>query len=67
MNFELLKDCLQRRNISVNELAYKMGIDRSTFYRKARGDSDFYRKEIQVTKDMLNLTSAEVDRIFFGK
>ncbi|KXU52184.1 toxin-antitoxin system, antitoxin component, Xre domain protein, partial [Candidatus Stoquefichus sp. KLE1796] len=45
----------------------KIGVDPATFYRKKIGESDFYRREIQVLRKILNLTSKEVDEIFFDE
>ena len=43
----------------------KIGVDPATFYRKKVGESDFYRREIQALRKILNLSSKEVDSIFF--
>ena len=40
-------------------------MSRATFYRKKRGESDFTRSEIRKIMKELNLTSEEVDSIFF--
>lgn len=51
--------------LSVDKVANLLGINAATLYRKINGDSDFSRSEIQLLKHVLNLTSAEMEDIFF--
>lgn len=50
---------------SIRELSTDLGINEATFYRKIRGDSDFYRHEIIKIKDLLGLSIDETNEIFF--
>lgn len=47
------------------EVAKRLSINQATYYRKKRGFSDFYREEIRIIADLLDLSSEEVNRIFF--
>lgn len=65
MNVKMLNEKIQQSGLSGIELATILKIDEATLYRKKNGTSDFYRREIQVIKSVLNLTNEEVDKIFF--
>ncbi len=67
MNYYLLEMKMKEAGISVEIASKKIGVDPATFYRKKIGESDFYRREIQVLRKILNLTSKEVDEIFFDE
>lgn len=51
--------------LSVDKVANLLGINAATLYRKMNGDSDFSRGEIQLLKDVLNLSGKEMEDIFF--
>lgn len=65
MNVKMLNEKIQQSGLSGIELATILKIDEATLYRKKNGTSDFYRREIQVMKSVLNLTNEEVDKNFF--
>ena len=65
MNSLLLELKMKQAGISVEQASNQTNMDPATFYRKKVGESDFKRKEIQVLRKTLNLTSEEVDAIFF--
>lgn len=65
MNAYLLELKMKQSNITTEKAAKATNMDPATFYRKKIGESDFYRREIQVLRKILNLTSEEVDSIFF--
>ena len=67
MNVLLLEMKMKALKISNEDMANYLNIDASTFYRKKSGISDFSRKEMQMIKKRLNLSSEEVDHIFFGE
>lgn len=58
--FEVLKEY----GMQVQELAERLGISRTTLYRKVAGESDFTRKEIQKCRDIFGVAACE--RIFFA-
>lgn len=62
LEYELKRNEKTRRN-----LADYLGINITTLYRKITGESDFTRSEIQKTKDYLDLTSEQLEHIFFEK
>ena len=45
------------RNIKKNDMCAMLGISRSAFYRKCKGDSEFTQGEIQKIVEILNLES----------
>ncbi|MEG0366081.1 MAG: hypothetical protein RR585_04545 [Coprobacillus sp.] len=65
MNAYLLEMKMKEANVSTEKAASETNMDPATFYRKKNGDSDFYRREIQILRRLLNLTSEDVDLIFF--
>lgn len=65
LNAFLLELKMKEANVSTEKAAKETKMDPATFYRKKVGESDFYRREIQILRKLLNLTSEEVDSIFF--
>ena len=67
MNVKLLTKKIRDGKIKINDLAKKLSIDRSTFYRKLENDGEkFTIKDILILKDYLNLTNEEANSIFFN-
>ena len=66
MNLLLLKSKMVEKGITDQELSSLLGINQATLFRKRNGTSDFYRNEIKVIKEVLNLTDRDIDLIFFG-
>ena len=66
MNTTLLKARMIEHGYNDEQLSIVLGINPATFYRKKNGQSDFLRKEIQVMRDVLRLSSEDVDAIFFA-
>ena len=67
MNINKLNGRMVEMNITNAQLAEALGIDDATLYRKKAGTSDFYRKEIQMIKEVLNLSDDDVRAIFFDQ
>lgn len=67
MNIRLLTIKLLAENISNSTLAEKLGIGRSTLYRKLSGQTEFTRSEIAAMKEVLSLDDDLLVEIFFGK
>lgn len=65
MNATNLRHVMLDRNVSLKELSKRSGITSATLYRKLNGQSDIYLTEIKAITDALNLTSEEMDSIFF--
>lgn len=66
MNVAMLKKKIGERGINVETLAEKIGIDRSTMYRKLNADISTTVAEAVKIKDALGLTNEEARSIFFG-
>ncbi|MBQ9047409.1 MAG: hypothetical protein IJ120_05880 [Solobacterium sp.] len=66
MNLQLLKARMVEKGVDDTQIASALGINISTLYRKKSGESDFYRKEIQIIKMVLNLSDEDVRNIFFA-
>jgi hypothetical protein len=52
---------------TMDELAWKLGINAATLYRKKTGISDFTRSEIQRISEILSLSRDEVVAVFFAE
>lgn len=66
MNIAMLKKKIDERGINVETLAKKIGINRSTMYRKLNSDINTTVAEAIKIKDALGLTNEEARSIFFG-
>lgn len=66
MNVPMLKKKITEKGYNVETLAEKIGIDRSTMYRKLNGDISTTVKEAVRIRDALGLTNDEAKSIFFG-
>lgn len=69
MNSAKLMAKIVENGTSVEKLSYLMGINKSTFYKKLRKDyhADFYRREMIMIRNELNLTNDEMTAIFFSE
>ena len=67
MDMYLLEMKMKKSGVTNEQLAKLLKIDPATLYRKKVGESDFYRREIQMIRTELNLTPEEVDLIFFNQ
>lgn len=50
--------------LSLQQVAAELGINEATLYRKMKGKSDFYRKEIQQLCELLNIENPAA--VFFA-
>lgn len=66
MNVKKLKSKLLEKGMNVEDLAKKMGVDRSTLYRRLSDRKKMTIKAAQEIKDAIPLTSNEARDIFFG-
>lgn len=66
-NENLLKAKIIEKDKSTLELCRKIGVCEATFYRKLRREGDFSRFEIKQITELLGLSSAERDAIFFAE
>lgn len=58
---------LKEKDLTQEDAAKIIGVSATTLYRKMNGRSDFTRNEIQLFRSEFELTSAEVDDIFFSQ
>lgn len=66
INVNKLKGKIVENGLKVGELALKIGIDRSTFYRKLKNQGDsFTVREVNLICKELKLTKDEAMEIFF--
>lgn len=63
-----LKAKVVERGLTVGEVAEQLGINRSTLYRKMRDQTgkSFTVKEVQHLSTILQLTTTEIQDIFYG-
>ena len=66
MNVPMLKKKIGEKGMNVETLAEKVGIDRSTMYRKLNGSISTTVSEANRIKEVLGLTNDEARAIFFG-
>lgn len=68
VNVKLLKETMKEKEVSNEILAEKIGIDKSTFYRKIKEDSkSFNVNEAYDICKALNLTGDQAIKIFFNE
>ncbi|VFB17228.1 Helix-turn-helix [Urinicoccus massiliensis] len=64
-----LKELKRRRinkDLSQQELANKIGVDKMTYWRKENGMRDFNRTEIENISKVLGLSPIDIKLIFFN-
>lgn len=65
-NQNLLKAKMVEKGLTTLQICGEIGICEATFYRKLSRNGDFSRFEIEKISDMLKLTTAERNSIFFA-
>ena len=67
ININKLKKEITKKNLSIEELSEKIGIDKSTFYRRLESNwKKFTIEEVIKISKVLNLDRKKVDDIFFN-
>lgn len=66
MKLNLLKGKIVEKGMNVETLAEKIGIDRSSMYRKLNNFEKITIGEAQKIKDVLELSDEQARTIFFG-
>lgn len=65
-NMNLLKSKIVEKGMNIATVVEKVGIDKSTFYRKlANGGENFTVEEVYNIASTLELSASEVNAIFF--
>lgn len=71
MNPEIIgnrvKEIMKNKNITVQELSEKIGINKKCLEKKLEGKEEFYLDEMIKIKKILNLNLEESDYLFFKK
>lgn len=67
MNWILLEAKTKEHGLTNEDVVNALNIAPTTYYRKKRGETDFYREEIQKIRKILELSSSDVDAIFFDR
>lgn len=63
----LFRYMVNRRQLSLADVAGRMGVNEATLYRKMKGKSDFTRAEIQNLKNILDMSNDESLKVFFAE
>ena len=67
VNVNKLKAKMVERGLNVSQVAEKIGIDRSSLYRKLNNQGETLTvKEAKAIVKVLNITPSEAAQIFFG-
>lgn len=66
IRINLLKDSMDRKNITMDDLAKKLGISKQSLYYRLNGKVLFKINEVQVIKDYLELDFETFTSIFFN-
>ncbi len=61
-----LLEAIQNKGLKRGYIAEKLGIDRSTLWKKVTNQSEFLASEITALSELLGLSKTERDKIFFG-
>lgn len=67
VNVSKLKGKIVERNTTQEELANKIGVTKSTFYRKMKQNGNFSIKEVNSIVSALDLSKDEAMAIFFSE
>ena len=67
VNTKLLKGMIENKGTSVDEVAKRMGIDKSTLYRRISDGSTFTIGEVGKITEILQMSHAEAISIFFSQ
>lgn len=65
MNQSEFRVAVARRGISNRAMAGRLELSEQAFYNKINGQSEFKNSEIKALAEMLGLSMAEVNAIFF--
>ena len=65
MDYDKLREEMNKKGVSVNDMCRELNMSRSAFYRKSHGKTEFTRSEIERIVDYLGIGSPV--QIFFAK
>lgn len=64
MDMEYLKYRIRKDNMNLEEFAQMIGISRTSFYKKLKGETEWTCEEMKKIKDTFNLSVEEFNKIF---
>ena len=67
IRINLLKDAMDRKNVTVDDLANKLNISKQSLYFRFNGKVLFKINEVKLIKDYLDLDSSIFNSIFFSE
>lgn len=67
MNTTLLKSQIVLHDKKISDVAMELGISKSAFYRKLKGETEFTRHEIEILINYLELSIEMAMAIFFNE
>lgn len=67
MDSKLLKAKMVLREMTADAISEYIGINRSSWFRKISGKTEFTRREISLISTALSLDEGELIEIFFAK
>lgn len=66
IRINLLKDAMDRKSITIDDLANKLNISKQSLYFRFNGKVLFKINEVKLIKDYLDLDIVTFNSIFFG-
>lgn len=66
MNCKEFRAAIARAGVSKREIAAQLGVSEQAFYNKLNGRAEFKNSEIVKLSEMLGLSMADVNLIFFS-
>lgn len=67
IRINLLKDAMDRKNTTIDDLAKKLGISKQSLYFRFNGKVLFKINEVKLIKDYLELDTNTFNLIFFSE
>lgn len=67
VNTQLLDDKIDKSGLRIGFIIEKLGLSRNGFDKKRKGKTPFRVAEIYVLSDLLKLSEADQEEIFFSK
>lgn len=67
MNLRKLKAAKVEADVSVEQIANALHVDRATVYRKLSGKTEFVLSEVIALRELLHLSESDFQTIFFSQ
>jgi len=67
IRINLLKDAMDRKNITIDDLAKKLGVSKQSLYFRLNGKVQFKINEVRLIKNYLDLEGNIFNSIFFSE